>query len=104
VTDTVPTPDYAPRGDGNSHDTVLLEWTAKTPGAATYDGDKPRELLRLQQPFSNHNGGLVAFNPLSQAGQADFGMLYVGNADGGVARSDEHGTEHGIAVREDPAH
>jgi glucose/arabinose dehydrogenase len=43
----------------------------------------PREVLRLQQPFSNHNGGLVAFNPLSRAGQSDFGMLYVGNADGG---------------------
>jgi hypothetical protein len=83
VSDTMPTPDFTPRGEGNSHDTVLLEWTAKTPGAATYDGGKPRELLRLQQPFSNHNGGLVAFNPLSRRGQLDFGMLYIGNADGG---------------------
>ena len=83
VTDTTPTADYAPTGQGNSHDTVLLEWAAKTPGAATYDGTAPRELLRLQQPFSNHNGGLIAFNPLARPGQPDFGMLYVGNADGG---------------------
>ena len=83
VTDTTPTADYAPTGQGNSHDTVLLEWAAKTPGAATYDGSAPRELLRLQQPFSNHNGGLIAFNPLARPGQPDFGMLYVGNADGG---------------------
>ncbi len=83
VTDTLPMPDYTPTGQGNTHDTVLLEWTAKTPGAATYDGGAPRELLRLQQPFSNHNGGLVAFNPLARPGQPDFGMLYVGNADGG---------------------
>ena len=85
VTDTTPTAYYAPTGQGNSHDTVLLEWAAKTPGAATYDGTAPRELLRLQQPFSNHNGGLIAFNPLARPGQPDFGMLYVGNADGGSA-------------------
>jgi len=83
VTDTVPTPDYTPTGQGNTHDTVLLEWTAKTPGAATYGGAVPREVLRLQQPFGNHNGGLIAFNPLARPGQPDFGMLYVGNADGG---------------------
>jgi glucose/arabinose dehydrogenase len=83
VTDTLPSADYTPTGQGNTHDTVLLEWTAKTPGAATYDGDAPREVLRLQQPFSNHNGGLIAFNPLARQGQPDFGMLYIGNADGG---------------------
>jgi len=83
VTDTVPPADYTPNGPGNTHDMVLLEWTAKTPGAATYDGAAPRELLRLQQPYANHNGGLIAFNPLARAGQPDFGMLYVGNADGG---------------------
>src|SRR5688572_13244120 len=83
VTDTLPPADYTPTGQGNTHDTVLLEWTAKAPGAATYDGDAPREVLRLQQPFANHNGGLIAFNPLARQGQVDFGMLYLGNADGG---------------------
>ena len=85
VSDRTPTADFTPNGEGDSHDTVLLEWAAKTPGAATYDGSAPRELLRLQQPFSNHNGGLIAFNPLARPGQPDFGMLYVGNADGGSA-------------------
>lgn len=83
VTDRTPPPDFTPGGENDSHDTVLLEWTAKTPGTATYDGGMPRELLRLQQPFANHNGGLIAFNPLARPGQPDFGMLYVGNADGG---------------------
>jgi hypothetical protein len=83
VTDREPTADYTPGGEGDSHDTVLLEWTANTPGAPLYDGEAPRELLRLQQPFSNHNGGEVAFNPLAQPGQPDFGKLYIGNADGG---------------------
>ncbi|MGQ0649350.1 MAG: PQQ-dependent sugar dehydrogenase [Gemmatimonadaceae bacterium] len=83
VTDRTPAPDFAPPGENDSHDTVLLEWTAKDPGATTYDGDAPRELLRLQHPFGNHNGGQLAFNPLSRSGQPDFGMLYIGNADGG---------------------
>ena len=47
---------------------VLLEWTAQDAGAATYDGEKPRELFRVQHPFSNHNGGLIAFNPLARPG------------------------------------
>jgi hypothetical protein len=40
-------------------------------------------LIRVQQPFGNHNGGQLAFNPHAQPGQPDFGMLYIGNADGG---------------------
>jgi glucose/arabinose dehydrogenase len=40
-------------------------------------------VLRLEQPFRNHNAGHLAFNPLASPGDADFGMLYVGVADGG---------------------
>jgi hypothetical protein len=83
VTNKEPAADFTPGGDGDSHDTVLLEWTAKNPAAATYDGDAPRELLRLQQPFGNHNGGQLAFSPLARPGQSDFGMLFIGVADGG---------------------
>jgi glucose/arabinose dehydrogenase len=66
-----------------THDTVLFEWTAKTPGAATYDGGPPRELFRMRQPFANHNAGHMAFNPNSAPGSPDFGLLYIGVADGG---------------------
>lgn len=83
VSDTAPPPDFGPTGEGDSHDTVLLEWTARDASASEYDGDAPRQLLRLQQPFSNHNAGMIAFNPLAEAGDADFGMLYIGVADGG---------------------
>lgn len=75
--------DFTPGGGTNTHHTVLLEWTARTPAAATYDGDPPRELMRFEQPFANHNGGQIAFNPTASTGDADFGMLYVGIADGG---------------------
>jgi hypothetical protein len=83
VTDTVPAPDFTPGGGGNSHDMVLLEWTARTPDAAKYDGGPPRELLRVEQPFSNHNGGMIGFNPLARPGTPEFGLLYIGLADGG---------------------
>jgi hypothetical protein len=83
VADTVPAPDFTPLGGGNTHDEVLLEWTARDAMAATYDGDAPRQLIRLQHPYGNHNGGMIAFNPLARQGTPDYGMLYIGNADGG---------------------
>lgn len=78
-----PKPDFAPGGGTNTHATVLYEWTAKHPAAATYDGGLPRELLRLEQPFANHNGGHIGFNPFAAPGAGDYGLLYVGVADGG---------------------
>jgi len=78
-----PAPDFTTPNASSTHDTVLLEWTAKTPGAATYDGGAPRELIRLRQPFANHNGGAIAFNSTARPGTADFGLLYIGIADGG---------------------
>ena len=78
-----PAPDFLPAGGNNTHDTVMLEWTAKTPGAAAYDGGAPRELFRMRQPFANHNAGHMAFNPLAAPGSPEFGLLYLGVADGG---------------------
>ena len=75
--------DFLPNGPGHTHDTVLLEWTAKNPEAATYDGGTPREIFRTAKPFPIHNGGQLAFNPLAKPGSADYGLLYVGVADGG---------------------
>jgi glucose/arabinose dehydrogenase len=84
IVDTKPEPDFRPGDQSrNSHDTVLLEWTARDASAATYDGGAPRELLRLEQPYSNHNGGQIGFNPTAAPGDPDLGLLYVGIADGG---------------------
>jgi hypothetical protein len=82
-TDKTPEADFKPAGPGHSHDTVLLEWTAKNPRAPTYDGGEPRELVRFRQPFGNHNGGHVTFNPLASPRDADYSLLYFGLADGG---------------------
>jgi hypothetical protein len=83
TTNMTATPDFKMADKEHTHDTVLLEWTAKTPSAATYDGGKPRELMRWAQPYANHNGGHVTFNPLASPRDADFGLLYFGAADGG---------------------
>jgi hypothetical protein len=107
VVDTIPAPDYTPGGGNNTHDTMLLEWTARTPGAAVYDGGPPRALLRIEQPYGNHNGGQLAFNPLTRPGDADHGMLYIGNADGGsggdpLNLAQDLGSVFGKVLRIDP--
>jgi len=80
---TGPVADFRPAGGSNTHHTVLLEWSAKNAAAPTYDGGPPRELMRFEQPFANHNGGMLAFNPLARAGTPEFGLLYIGVGDGG---------------------
>jgi len=105
---TAPTPDFRPGPDSrDSHDTVLLEWTARNPSAARYDGGPPRELLRLEQPYSNHNAGQLGFNPTALPGDADYGLLYVGVADGGsggdpMGMSQDLGSAFGKVFRIDP--
>jgi hypothetical protein len=78
-----PAADFTTTNPQTTHDTVMLEWTAKNASAATYDGGPPRELFRLRQPFANHNAGHMAFNPLAAPGSQEFGLLYIGVADGG---------------------
>lgn len=83
IADTGPAADFTPNGGSATHHTVLLEWTARSPAAETYDGGAPREVMRFEQPFANHNAGHLAFNPLASPGDPDFGILYMGVADGG---------------------
>jgi hypothetical protein len=83
TSNVTPKADFVTPGPKRTHDTVLLEWTAKTPTAASYDGGAPRELFRAAHPFGNHNGGQIGFNPMAKPGTPEFGLLYVGFADGG---------------------
>jgi len=102
-----PAPDFTTPNAGTTHDTVLLEWIATTPGAAAYDGGAPRELIRLRQPFANHNGGALAFNSTARPGAADYGLLFMGIADGGsggdpMALAQNLGSAFGKVFRIDP--
>ena len=107
VSNQTPAPDFTTPNPKTTHDTVLLEWTAKTPVAATYDGGAPRELIRLRQPFANHNGGAIAFNSDRTFRYADFGMLYMGVGDGGsggdpMKLAQNLGSAFGKILRIDP--
>jgi hypothetical protein len=104
-----PTPDWKPVNERAkvAHHAVLLEWTAKTPSAPTYDGEAPRELMRWHRPFVNHNGGQLGFNPTARRGSADYGLLYAGNADGGsggdpMNMAQNLGSTFGKILRIDP--
>ena len=104
---TAPTADFHPGGGNHTHDTVLLEWTVRNTASAVYDGGPPRELLRIEQPFANHNGGRMAFNPIAAPGDPDYGLLYVGLADGGstgdpLGNAQNLGSPFGKILRKDP--
>jgi glucose/arabinose dehydrogenase len=63
--------------------------------------------MRLEQPFANHNGGLIAFNTTAAPGSADFGLLYVSFADGGsggdpLNMAQNLGSIYGKLLRIDP--
>ncbi len=64
---------------GLGGDTVLSEFNMD---AQIIDPDSERELLRLGQPASNHNGGMIQFDAS--------GTLYLGLGDGGGA-NDRYG-------------
>ena len=105
----MPTPDFTPAQANapTTHDTVLLEWSVTNPAAATFDGGAPREVFRIRQPFQNHNAGHLTFNPLATPGSPDYGLLYVGVADGGsggdpMRMAQNLGSIFGKVVRIDP--
>ena len=60
--------------DGN---TVIARYTAEDPAADLAAVGAPEVILRVAQPYANHNGGMVAFAP--------DGTLCIGMGDGGSA-------------------
>ncbi len=107
VEDTSRPTDFQPSGGDRTHHMALLEWTARNAAAPTYDGAAPRELFRVEDPFSNHNGGRAAFNTTLPPNHPDYGMLFIGVADGGsggdpLGHAQNLGSLFGKLLRIDP--
>lgn len=81
-------PDYAANGyffvnyTDRSGDTRIERYTVSAADPNRADPASAKPILHVEQPYANHNGGLVLFGP--------DGMLYIGMGDGGSA-GDPHG-------------
>ncbi|MEM7447427.1 MAG: PQQ-dependent sugar dehydrogenase [Myxococcota bacterium] len=69
---------YAPASGDETNFNIVAEYLRSEPDPDVADSDEFARLFAEQSPFSNHNGGMLAFRPSD-------GMLYVGIGDGGGA-------------------
>ena len=78
------TPDYpVPAGAETTHHSVIHEWDIDPADPNAVDPNSAREVLRIGQPFTDHNVGQISFNPNASSGDSDYGLLYIAMGDGG---------------------
>ena len=84
-------PDYATNRkfyvfySDNGSDTVVEQYLASESNPNVADPESGERVLFLQDPYSNHNGGMIAFGP--------DGYLYIGIGDGGSGGDPEEWAE-----------
>ncbi len=78
------TADFRITGIANDHQSVIAEWRLDAANTNRVDPASRREILRLDKPQGNHNGGAMHFGP--------DGFLYIAIGDGGAG--DDAGPGH----------
>lgn len=95
---------YGSPGSPN-HDSMVGEWMVDANGDV--DPNSYREILLVGQPRADHNIAQIGFNPNANAGDADYGNLYIALGDGGGADDPQDLAQntsqpHGSLLRIDP--
>ncbi len=83
-----------PKSTAFDHQSVVAEWQVSAGNPDLADPASRREVLRIDQPQSNHNGGKIAFRP----GES---YLYISLGDGGAANDLGDGHTPGIGNGQD---
>ncbi|MGW8367712.1 MAG: PQQ-dependent sugar dehydrogenase, partial [Gammaproteobacteria bacterium] len=65
-----------------SHHEVVTEWTADDPSAVIFSGTH-REVLRIEEPYADHNVGQIAFDNSLDPTDPGYGLLFIPVGDGG---------------------
>ena len=99
------TADYS-NSPGDVIQGILTEWTTSSPRATVFRGSS-REVLRLGFQSFLHGMQQMAFDPNTQPGDPDYGLLYIsagdGEAPGYQTRTPQsHGAHNGKILRIDP--
>lgn len=82
VTNPQGAPDFpVPPGANTVLHAVVAEYTLGPSGVI--DPGSQRELMRIGEPFGDHNIGNIAFNPTVAPASPDYGKLYIALGDGG---------------------
>jgi len=84
---------YASQNGGSrNHRSQVFEYTVEDPmNSNVVDASTQRSVLRFDQPFGNHNGGWIGFDPTATGDARNH--LYIGTGDGGAANDPENNSQ-----------